>query len=521
MKDFYRKLFNRQNNLNFMAWFVILLVCIYVPLHVMFEIFFSETIVKYALRYIEPGWYNDSIFLLVVLATISMIFLKWKKYIPSKRLSLIILLIAFTYLYYRLNGSVWKFTSTLFAPGIKYADILILTATADFLLLMFRRRTKLPANGIQSFFTDESIGGEQADELGYSKYAAIVSNNITASHFKHSFAIGINGKWGLGKTSFIDLVKRNLSVDNYIQVNFNPWNSQTPSAIIKDFFDTLQEEIRPYHSNLSRLIIKYADKLANLNDSSTNKNVQTSVALLSGTESLTSIFNMINQSLNEINIKVIIYIDDLDRLDKDEIVEVLRLIRNTANFYNTFFVVAYDKNYVANALKEHNAYNYAQFLEKIFQIEVTIPYFNKEILRDKLAEKLKYFLPEIYHSEIDEAIKGSSIVARVDMGELLETMRDVTRLCNSLTLNGTSLFGEVEIKDLIRIELLRIKYPSVYQVLYNHKGLIFTTQSQAGAEATMTLSVHKDKQSENTGFNGMSNLEISMNQLSLMRSATD
>src|SRR5690606_16329262 len=136
--------------------------------------------------------------------------------------------------------------------------------------------------------------------------------------------------------------------------------------------------------------------------------------------------------------------------DNEEIVEVIRLIRNNANFYNTFFIVAYDRNYVVNALKNHNQYRQEQFLEKIFQIEITLPYFKSDILRYKLAEKLKQKFPQDFHSTIDEEVIGSPSIVPVFLNEWLGSMRDVTRLANALVLNLSKLNGEVVFNDFLR-----------------------------------------------------------------------
>lgn len=170
----------------------------------------------------------------------------------------------------------------------------------------------------------------------------------------------------------------------------------------------------------------------------------------------------------------------MDRLDKDEIVEVIRLIRNTANFHNTFFVVAYDRNYVINALKNHNPYKQEQFLEKIFQIEVSLPYFKKDVFRHKLAEKLKQKFPEGFHKIIDEEIIGSLSVVPVFLNEWLESMRDVTRLANALVLNLSKLKGEVVFNDFLRLELLRLKYPSVYELLFKKTDTYLETSGNLG-----------------------------------------
>ncbi|MBI2268784.1 MAG: hypothetical protein HYU69_00330 [Bacteroidetes bacterium] len=379
---------------------------------------------------------------------------------------------------------------------MKYTDILFIPAIGNIFLWIKSIRSKpLPENGQEAFFDDEPLGRTKLDELGYSKYSQMLANKINASHFDKAFAIGVNGKWGLGKTSFIDLLKRQIGNENLIIVDFNPWNSHTPKAIIQDFFETIQEAIRPYHSSLARLLVFYADKLVALNDNKIAKSIQTSVAAFTGYESLNSLFKDINGALRKINKKIIIFIDDLDRLDTEEIVEVIRLIRNTANFHNTFFVVAYDRNYIVKALHQHNPYNHEQFLEKIFQIEVTLPYFKKDIFRHKLAEKLKKVFPESLHEKIHEEIIGSPSVTPQYLNDWLESMRDVTRLANSLALNLRKLDGEVELNDFIRLEVLRLKFPSVYELLFKNPG-DFLDFNQRSGDNTYQLRRFKNPQQD-------------------------
>ena len=434
-------------------------------LHKPIELLLTNTTVKYALSYVESVWYNDIVFGLLVIAAIIFVLYRFRLYNPSKNILIILSLITFIYCIYRFFYVFWDFTPFAFSSIFKYTDVLIVI-TASNLLLLIKCKVTERKNGKNSFFDDEPIGKTKIDELGYTAYSELLASKLISSHFTKSFAIGINGKWGLGKTSFIDLLKRKLSDDDIIEINFNPWNSNSPKAIIQDFFETVQEAIRPYHSSLSRLLISYSNKLVSLNDNTVTQTIQTSVSALTGFDSLNSLFEDINGALSKIDKKIIVYIDDLDRLDKDEIVEVIRLIRNTANFHNTFFIVAYDRDYVVNALKSHNPYKQEQFLEKIFQIEVLLPYFKKDVFRYKLAEKLKQKFPNGFHKIIDEEIIGSPSVVPVFLNEWLESMRDVTRLANALILNLSKLKGEVVFNDFLRLELLRVKYPSVYELLY-------------------------------------------------------
>jgi hypothetical protein len=486
-------LFKKRNLL-----YLIFLISL-ITLHTPIELVLTNSIVKYVLSYIESSWYNDIVFSLIIIFTFLLALCRYKKYMPSKNLLYILFTATVIYSLYRLHNNIWSFTSFSFYNKIKYADVLIIASVCN-LFLFVKEKNLDKSNGENSFFDDEPIGGNKEDVLGYTTYADLLASKIKDSHFNKSFAIGINGKWGLGKTSFIDILKRKMDRDKIIEINFNPWNSNSPKAIIQDFFETIQEHIRPYHSSLSRLLISYSNKLVSLNDNTVTQSIQTSVTALTGYESLSSLFTDINNDLKEINRKILIYIDDLDRLDKDEIIEVIRLIRNTANFHNTFFIVAYDRNYVVNALKNHTQYKQEQFLEKIFQIEIMLPHFKKDIFRRTLAKKLKEKFPLDLHQTIDDEIIGSTFSIPTYLDEWLENMRDVTRLANSLVLNLNKLIGEVDFNDFLRLELLRIKYPSVYALLFNKTNIFLTFISNSYNKNRYTLIETKNTENGKTKY---------------------
>lgn len=441
----------------------------FIVLHKLFEALITKLFVKDLLSYVQSAWYNDIIFGFIVLYIVGYLLAKFKRYVPSRNILLVLVLVCIIYIYYRISGTPWNFTSFAIYSHAKYADCLVILTLSNVILHSFRQGNKPNNDHKNSLFADIPINEIKSDELGYSSYAKYLSQKIKNSCFEKSFAIGINGRWGQGKSSFINLVQQYLADENIIHIQFNPWNSNNPNAIIEDFFDSIREKLRPFHASLAGLLLTYSNKLVSLNENRLTKSVRTSAVLISGYDSLNNMFSDINSALKDLSKKLVIYIDDLDRLDKDEIIEVIRLIRNTGNFYNTFFIVAYDRSYVINALEKHNPYNHEEFLEKIFQIEITMPYFQKEILIKKLDEKLKESMPLQYHEQIEKALFNTSMIDEPYLHNWLDTIRDVTRLANAVSLNLSQLLGEVEINDFIKIEILRLKYPSVYELLFRKR----------------------------------------------------
>src|SRR5690606_4186197 len=261
------------------------------------------------------------------------------------------------------------------------------------------------------------------------------------------------------------LIQRELTDDLVISVDFNAWNSHTPKGIIKDFFETVQEAIRPYHSSLARQFLRYSNKIWEINHTGINHFLQTIISILFGSSSLEQLHKNIEKSIKEFDKKLVIYIDDLDRLDSDEILEVIRLIRDTANFPNTVFIVAYDRDYIVSALESMNSHNKEEFLEKIFQIEISLPYFESIALVEDFRSKLEKKLPNDIFHQIQYEIEETGFSKPQYLYDWMENIRDVNRLVNSIILNFLPLKNQVVISDFLRIEILRLKYPSVHYLI--------------------------------------------------------
>jgi|GEM_PF-2327449 len=399
-------------------------------------------------------------FAIILICVIALyIHLALNEYVPSKKL------IFFTFL----TGIVIYQTALakehIFTDCFVYAHIIIILFLCQLgilishLIKQFDIKKANENKTRQGFLPDNPERNPKKDNKGYSNYAKKIADKIKETHHEEAFAIGINGKWGTGKTTMSEFTKDYLKKEkDIISIDFKPWSSSTPDAIIKDFFETLQDELRPYHAALSRLLIRYSRKLTTIDSNVITQTIEYAANYILDLDATNKVYEKINAALKDIDKKIIIYIDDLDRLEQSEIMEVIRLIRNTANFYNTFFIVAYDKAYVNNALEKTGIYNHEKFLEKIFQLGVNLPYYDKGKLRKELAEKLKEGLSdEIVNSEIEEEINNLHV-----LDYWLENSRDVTRVVNSLLLNYERVKGYVVFNDFLLIEILRI----FNQVLY-------------------------------------------------------
>ena len=103
---------------------------------------------------------------------------------------------------------------------------------------------------ILMFYSEKPIILGKEDLLGRAKVANELSREIKSYKNEDSLTIGIVGKWGSGKTSFINMVLENFEEnDDYIIIKFNPWNISSRKQLISDFFLQLSNNIEKKGSN--------------------------------------------------------------------------------------------------------------------------------------------------------------------------------------------------------------------------------------------------------------------------------
>lgn len=159
------------------------------------------------------------------------------------------------------------------------------------------------------------------------------------------------------------------------------------------------------------------------------------------------------------------------------------MIRNTANFPYIQFIVAYDKNYVCETLKNNGINTPDRYLEKFFNVEMSLPKSEERVLCNELLTRFQETINAIWGLEKgDLRITNmvyyrpndptNSIINNNLVTQVLHTIRDVIRFHNSFYLlakayKDQSAENEVCFQDLFFLELLRYRYFDVYTILCN------------------------------------------------------
>ncbi|WP_281613110.1 P-loop NTPase fold protein [Flammeovirga sp. SubArs3] len=324
-----------------------------------------------------------------------------------------------------------------------------------------------------ALYNDSPLKNLKDDQYGWEETVRVLKNNIKNSDYNTAFTIGITSKWGDGKTTFLNFLDDNLKEESLLRIHFNPWLSGNKNNIIDDFFKELNNKVKFVDTNVSKELIKYAKALNSFHSTPFFKSVIDSSSLLaSSPQSIRERYKSTSKSLKMMKKKIVVFIDDLDRLDKDEIPEIMRLVRNTSNFPNMYFVLAYDRDYVDYAIKEGiNKYSYEQYLNKIIQLEIELPKMNRQKLNYILVEYLKNFLNE---DEIELLPLITNPHEKLEnvlfIEDFFQNIRDLKNFMNHFIIDYDSNDSVANIRNFFLLSLLRFKHKVIWEIL-SDKGL--------------------------------------------------
>ena len=200
---------------------------------------------------------------------------------------------------------------------------------------------------------------------------------------------------------------------------------------------------------------------------STGKNV---IDLFAGDEtSLEDLRQKISSLFESLNRRVVIVLDDIDRLTQEEIRQTFKLIKVNANFPKTIYLVEFDREVVEAALTSEQGIIGRKYLEKIVQVGYDVPTIDAAYISKILETQLQPFRP-VLGSRFYDPTRWEDL-CQTGMRPLFTNLRDVKRFINGLAFNNKIVQGEVNPIDLVALEALRTFVPTVYSSISQNKAL--------------------------------------------------
>lgn len=329
----------------------------------------------------------------------------------------------------------------------------------------------------KNYSSDSPVFGQDEDRFSRWNFSERIAQVISRRGDPSSIVIGLYGVWGDGKTSVLNFIQKALSNDNnVICIKFNPWRFGTEDELLTGFFidiaTALDAELIQTGEKLKDILKRAAPTVGGiLGSESAGKLVS---SFLSG-PNINELKNRIEHELEKAKRRVLILIDDIDRLEKSEIHAIFRLVKLTADFKYTSYILAFDKDIVTASLQDRysSSINNAgeAFLEKIIQVPLHLPSVEKAVLREfcfqGVDEALTLAEIELSSQQVQEFVRDFTYA----FDDCLTTPRKAKLYGNTLMFSLPILKGEINPVDLMLLEGIRVFCPALYDAIRKNKNL--------------------------------------------------
>lgn len=331
--------------------------------------------------------------------------------------------------------------------------------------------------------SDRALANDADDQFGFVGMAERLAPSILEASKGDGLVIGLEGPWGSGKTSLLNFLRSELEKGkdgNIHTVTIAPWLNGDSASLVSSLLGPISEvltakeeeraiaggekpeEIQIRIKEVSEILRGYGQKtarniapLASLAGYFLPGGQLVADGLNAGADALehyapqgttpSELKELISEKIKALDIGFVIILDDLDRLEPEYAVEVVRLVRSVADFPNVAYLMCYDRDVLAQALKTGLKVKDGDlFLQKIVQLTFAIPLPEPFDLRAQFLNEAQL---------VFEKVTGSK-----PAGDLLDDLR------SAVDLEGTGLRTPREVK--LALNGIRFVYPSIADDVY-------------------------------------------------------
>jgi hypothetical protein len=331
----------------------------------------------------------------------------------------------------------------------------------------------LPLKGEQ-VWSDEPIKADREDVLARIDFADRVATVLQMASSGSSMVAGLVGPWGSGKTSLVNLIRARMDSSWEVR-DFSPWATADLHSLLADFFAVIASSLPVDRGKKARQSLLACARV--------------SVPVLAGVPAVGSALEGVaskaiehltdegtwaerfadaSKRIQKLKIKVLIVVDDVDRLHADELATLLKAIRLLGRFPGVHYLLAYDEATVLSVLSTsaivgHDETRALAFLEKIVQLPLPVPPAQRPQLDALVNERLSELIREFSISVERDQTERFTFMYQTLMSRTLTTVRAVRRFFVQarayLPLVGPD---EVDFFDFVGLTYLRVHFPNVY-----------------------------------------------------------
>lgn len=348
----------------------------------------------------------------------------------------------------------------------------------------------------RSFKGDRALGVGEEDRLGFREVAKRLAVSLVDRASEDGFVVGIEGAWGSGKSSLVFLVQDELGKlpekPHPTVINFRPWLIGNRDALITSLFAELSnqldrvaldagdatpattakaikaaEALRSFIGGLTKaggMVEVAGDALGSIPINLAGKGIKAAGELIEGKRSppqLSDLKDKLSKTLRELGQRIIVVVDDVDRLEPTEVIEILRLVRSVIDLPNVIYLLCYDSEIIARSIEMAVGVNSGRaYLEKIVQLTVMVPKPESLQLRQWFTDELGVIASV---KDEDERLRLNSVIA-YEGGRQLQTPRSVIRALDAVRFFWPPLReAKADLADFVWLQLIRDANPTLYR----------------------------------------------------------
>lgn len=360
---------------------------------------------------------------------------------------------------------------------------------------------------IRHVSSDEALTHPSEDRLGRASFSEYLAKAISGMKAPKGLVVALNGPWGAGKTTLLNFVFHHLRKEapgEIVTFTFNPWFFSGRERLLRRFLRDLgrllgkpdaTENLQEVSKWLARLdtVLQPLALVPDVQISLGSRMLRKSLSWfqswyqkskLNVAEEEQADVEMIRENiatmLSAQRTRVVVVIDDIDRLVKEEVLELFQIVKQIANFPNVIYVLAFDRKVVGKSLKSMGVSE--GFIEKIVQVEFDIPPPERTRLRAILFEGVDDVLRDTAEKEFQQTAWNQLFWNGID--PFIQTPRDIHRYLNRVRLTYPAMRSEVNVVDFLGVQALRTFCPDLYASVQENRELVTGFEREAGFNIT-------------------------------------
>jgi len=321
------------------------------------------------------------------------------------------------------------------------------------------------------------------DRLGYANFAQSLARSIAGLAPTDGIVLAVNGAWGSGKTTAVNMIVEalgNLQKDvptarKIVPVRFNPWWFSEQEDLIKAFFAELSGSLdKKVSEKVGEGFRKLARRVA-----SSRELVVAGLGLIPGAgivkevagatlaavgqlagdnQSLSQLRDELSDALRGQEKRILVIIDDVDRLPADEVRQIFRLVKSVADLPNVIHLLIFDRDIAERAFDDPANELGPKWHEKIVQAAFDLPPVQRVDIQQLFLEGLSGLIDKV---EVPDETRWGNVF-HDGIAPWLRTPRDAGRLLNSLVVTWPAVARDVDFADFVALETLRLFEPGLH-----------------------------------------------------------